>query len=249
MGLLKHLHGICERNKLKYWLDGGTLLGAVRHKGFIPWDDDLDVAMPMADYIKFIKIAQSELPDSVFLQTKQTDPGYSQTFAKLRDRNSLYIEHVDNFAVPYCKGIYIDIFPFVAYPDAPAIIIKNIVKTILTTQYFINKYHKLTFKLIAKYAVEKIRYSFAKVAWQLLSLRKGTSCANIPEDNGYLIQHEEADVFPLITIEFEGYAFNAPSNPDAYLKTLFKNYMQLPPEEKRKSHACYIVPSLMQNGE
>ena len=108
--LLRVFDDICRKNNLKYWLDGGTLIGAIRHNGFIPWDDDIDVAMLSDDYEKFIEIAQQELPDDVFLQTRKTDKEYPLYITKLRDKYSTYEEQ--NVARLNChKGIFIDIFP------------------------------------------------------------------------------------------------------------------------------------------
>lgn len=81
--ILQEIHKICVENNLTYWLEAGTLLGAVRHKGFIPWDDDSDVSMPRADYEKFLKIAQKKLPEDMFLQTQDTDKEYPLPWAKM----------------------------------------------------------------------------------------------------------------------------------------------------------------------
>ena len=93
LSILKEVDRICRKYNLIYWLDGGTLLGAIRHKGFIPWDDDLDIAMPIDDFEKFKKIVQKELPESLFFQTKETDPSTPHHFAKIRDLNSFFVEY------------------------------------------------------------------------------------------------------------------------------------------------------------
>ena len=86
--ILKVFDAICKKYELTYWLDAGTLLGAARHGGFIPWDDDVDVAMPVDDYKKFCEIAPKEMPYDMFFQTKQTDSKHDITWAKIRDRIS-----------------------------------------------------------------------------------------------------------------------------------------------------------------
>ena len=113
LAILEVVDKICRRNFISYWLDGGTLLGAVRHGGFIPWDDDIDIAMRSEDLRRFAEVAAAELPDGLFLQTRQTDPEVEEPIVKVRDLNSFYVEAGDNFAAAYQKGLYVDIFPFV----------------------------------------------------------------------------------------------------------------------------------------
>ena len=112
LSILEEVDRICRKHGIEYWLDGGTLLGAVRHKGFIPWDDDIDIAMTLDGLRQFCKVAPAELPHSLFLQTPETDPKLKEPIVKIRDLNSLFIESSDTFNVDYEKGIFIDIFPF-----------------------------------------------------------------------------------------------------------------------------------------
>ncbi|HEY9551187.1 MAG TPA: LicD family protein, partial [Prevotella sp.] len=130
LAILEEIDRICKRHGIEYWLDGGTLLGAVRHGGFIPWDDDIDIAMTLEDCRHFEAVAQDELPPHLFLQTRRTDPNVPQSMPKIRDLRSLYIESADTFEAEYSKGIFVDIFPFVDYPDLPRTWIKAITKGI-----------------------------------------------------------------------------------------------------------------------
>lgn len=111
--MLKIIDYICRKHDLRYWLCSGTLLGAVRHQGFIPWDDDLDICMLREDYNRFIQIAPLEFPTDIFLQTQETDPSYDYLPlpCKVRDKNSLIIsEGMEN--QKYQQGLFIDIFDF-----------------------------------------------------------------------------------------------------------------------------------------
>ena len=109
--ILDEIVGICDKHNLTYFLIGGTLLGAVRHKGFIPWDDDLDIAMPREDYEKFLKIAKTELDKKYYLHDISIDKNYWQPFIKIRKNNTLFDEKmIDNIETH--KGIFVDVFPF-----------------------------------------------------------------------------------------------------------------------------------------
>ena len=119
LDLLEIFIGICKKHNLRYMAFGGTLLGAVRHHGFIPWDDDIDICMFREDYDKFLKIAATELPDGIFLQTPVSDPEYLFGFTKLRNSNTAALE---NYLIKkhFCinQGIFIDIFPLDYLPQA-----------------------------------------------------------------------------------------------------------------------------------
>lgn len=121
--ILQEIHKICVENNLTYWLEAGTLLGAVRHKGFIPWDDDSDVSMPRADYEKFLKIAQEKLPEDMFLQTQDTDKEYPLSWAKIRKNGTLLVETGETGNEKYHHGIFVDIFPYDYYESEE--VIKN----------------------------------------------------------------------------------------------------------------------------
>ena len=114
--MLKCFVEICNKLNLKYYLVCGTALGAVKYKGFIPWDDDVDVALPREDYEIFCKEAQRLLPKEYFLQTYKTDKAYPSIFAKIRNSNTTYIEKTIA-KLPINHGVYIDVFPLDGYPE------------------------------------------------------------------------------------------------------------------------------------
>lgn len=109
--LLKKLDEVCKKNNLKYFGDSGTLLGAVRHKGFIPWDDDIDVVMLREDYDKLRKIANKEFKEPFFLQNAYNDKGYFREHMQLRNSNTTAILMYEGKKVSFNQGIFIDIFP------------------------------------------------------------------------------------------------------------------------------------------
>jgi lipopolysaccharide cholinephosphotransferase len=236
---------ICKKHNLRYFLDGGTLIGAVRHKGFIPWDDDIDIGMFREDYDKFIRVCKHELSSSYYLQSSETYKSYWLKFAKIRKNNTIFIEGND---IPYLtgdhKGIYIDIFPFDNV---------SLIKICQQIQYYIiNKvqsiiwikrgYGETSTGIVKKrFFAEFLPYAF--LHW----LQKRAMLFG-PKNSKYIIPwsciHEfEKEIFlkdlflPFVEVEFEGKKYNAPKQWDIYLKQLYGDYMQLPPLEKRINHS------------
>ena len=244
--ILKEIDTVCQRNHISYWLDGGTLLGAVRHGGFIPWDDDIDIAMDYKDMKRFEALAPHELPDWLFLQSPKTDPHIQEQMVKVRDMNSLYIEKGDNFFEEYSKGIYVDIFPFEAHPDIPKSWTKRLAKGITKSISILHRPHTYSLRAVAEFFWFGGKLLLYKGIWRMLALTYPSSrYANIPSMNGYGITHDRQTVLPLSTIQFEDAQFPAPHNPDQYLRNIYGNYMEIPPVEKRHFHSVFILPELV----
>ena len=247
LSILEVITDICHRHQIDYWLDGGTLLGAVRHGGFIPWDDDIDIAMTLEDLHKFISVAPSELPEGLFLQTPHSDPTSKEPITKIRDLNSLYIEGGDRFNVDYQKGVYVDIFPFIPYPSVSRKWIKVICKGISKSYSILHTQHYYSWRAVAELFYFGIKYAVCRLLWEMLSIvcRKDNYMSNVLHNNGYGIMHRREAIFPLTTISFEGKTFKAPASPDAYLKDLYHDYMVIPPKEKQIIHAIYVNSELI----
>ena len=122
LDILEIVIEICDKHDIRYSMDGGSLLGAMRHKGFIPWDDDIDIAMPRSDYEKLQQILPKELPPHLFMQTSATDHEYDITHMKIRDSRTTALE-MNHVAIgrKYNMGIFLDIFPIDGVPKSPVI--------------------------------------------------------------------------------------------------------------------------------
>ncbi len=244
LDILLLFDGICRKYGLRYWLDGGTLLGAVRHQGFIPWDDDLDVGMPSEDLRRFLEVASQEIPTHIELQTRKNAGGYFYC-VRLYDKNSFLLGKDGIHDVAF-SGICLEIFEFISYPSFALKLVKHITRKICISKIYFNALHRITGSSCVKYFFFRIRYGVYWLIWWILTfLRGGKYISNVPYNNVYGIVHRVRDIYPLSEIGFEGHAFNCPANPDGYLTDLYRNYMQLPPEEKQKpTHTLYVNPSL-----
>jgi lipopolysaccharide cholinephosphotransferase len=234
LDMLKYIDKICIENNISYWLSCGTLLGAVRHQGFIPWDDDLDIEMLKEDYDRLIKVLRNDNSDKYVLQTHSTDRNYISPITKLRDKNS-YIEENRRIDINYeFRGAFVDIFYLENYNKLLSRLAVNLQKIPFVISLIPNDKFGVFFTLkvffywiVNKCCVPIIRLGlcFFKKRYKMHVLGTG-SVDKINMNN----------IFPLKQIVFEGGLFNAPANTDAYLADMYGDYMKLPKEEDRRVH-------------
>lgn len=239
LDILIEIDKICRKHDIKYWIDWGTLLGAVRHKGYIPWDDDIDISMPSEDLSRFKEIAPKELPDNLFMQTKETDPSYRSPFCKVRDRNSFFVTKHEDFTRDYQKGLYVDIFEMVPYPTVNKKLQKFIMHWYKKIYFFFYVKNDVTIKNHIATITFPIMKLGLDIVWGICNLRK--------KDRMGLEKHfapggsyTKDMVFPIKDIEFEGHMFCGPAHPEQCLTESYGDYMTLPPKEKRISHIIYV---------
>ena len=251
LGMLDVVDAICKKHNLKYFALHGTLLGAVRHKGFIPWDDDLDIGMLREDYDKFLEVAKAELPEHLFLQTMFTESDvFYSGITRIRDSRTTAIEerdlnHVSN------KGIWIDILPLDYSPLEDSLYRKKCKQ--------VGRYHILMqAKIYGKemkgrpYGFSKIKWMFCRAVAGVLSQQYLAKCLDAAmrlkgEQEGELgiftgyrqsRQLNKADFKDVVLMEFEGRKIPAPVGYENYLfMVMGSDYMKLPPEnEQRPKH-------------
>ncbi len=243
---------ICKKHNIKYQLYSGTLLGAVRHKGFIPWDDDVDICMLRSDYERILNILSIELDKKFFLQTCNTDKGYIHSFARIRKNNTLMLQKTWK-DMDMHHGIFIDIFPMDnVIPDTlKGKIHSNLVYTIRKLKWLkIKKECVLSNKLYKKYIKLFIHYLLKPISLRMINtietkiaslfVNKNTEYSTHLSEGTkiyyykYLINNNE--FYDTIEMEFEGHLFSVPRNYDKILTNNFGDYMTLPPLEQQKPH-------------
>lgn len=250
LNILTYFTEVCEENNLRYYLGGGTLLGAVRHKGFIPWDDDIDVMMPRPDFQKLLSLSINNENYNII---KPGTAGYYYNFAKLVDTRTILeekgIKRIDGL------GVYIDIFPLDGMPETPDDRKKrfkelnSIRKRINNTCLLKPKFHRNPFAYLNACRI----YNSNKNV-DLSSLQKkylDSALKNSFDDSEFVFAAGGAygarDIFPgkwfekEIELQFENLSVKAFNGYDFYLTQLYGDYMTLPPEDKRVTPHHSIV--------
>ena len=242
LDLLQKTADFCENNGLRYFLCGGTLIGAIRHKGYIPWDDDIDIAMPRPDYDRFIRTF-NQSTNYYQVVNLDTNPDYEYAFAKVYDNRTILNElHYpgDSF------GVYIDVFPADGVNDVEQIRKIMLLHKFLNTKRA-NYYHRtLSKKIINTFGkLLLLPFSAHQIAtWMDNEARKfafgSVSMAGIivnPLGIGEMVDKSvfESDIYQ----EFEGGKYRVPIGYDTWLRSIYGDYMQLPPEEHRITHHTF----------
>ncbi len=254
MEIVKDVLNICEKYNLKYFMLGGTMLGAIRHKGFIPWDDDIDLGMPRNDYEKFLEVAPQELRFNLKLVNYKTDKNYHYYITRILDTETKVIEErIGNEEEKYTNAS-IDIFPIDGTPNN--IILRKI-------YFFRVLYHRALMSLCYKDSIDRKRKrgkieSIFLAIMEKMPIEKITNPYKQKEKIDKLLKSQNYDKSIFVgnimgayrtreivpkdyygngkMYEFEDIEMNGLEKFDEYLKYTYGDYMQLPPKEKQKTH-------------
>lgn len=247
---------ICEKNDIAYFITAGTLLGAVRHGGFIPWDDDMDFGMLRSDYEKFAECCENDLDSRFYLQNWEKDEDYPFSFSKIRLKGTHFVEAFSE-SVGECDGIFVDIFPFDSVPE------EDFKRKIQGKRYYFYKRLLWIKKGMGKNmkngnSFQKIKYyiflflsiffNYEHAKRRFISIQKKYNVLNdsslVVADGSYSYEKESIPrkwVEDLELISFEDTSFFSYKAKEEYLKHFYGDYMKLPPVEKRNRHELVRV--------
>lgn len=244
--ILKYFDSLCKKNKLDYFMAYGTLLGAVRHKGFIPWDDDVDLHMIGNDYLKLVELLKNNQDKKYFFQSLETEKNYYLLWNKVRLNDSIFIEKgwEDN---EIHKGISLDIFPLIEYPDNEKDKKKidrifKITKLLIDCNMKQNKNYKsygVSGKILSKIfrlIPQKIRNKKVINNIKYLCNYKSNSEYYFSTDCGMDKKISKECFNKSINLVFENEKFVAPKDYHEYLEVMYGDYMKLPDEKDRIGH-------------
>jgi lipopolysaccharide cholinephosphotransferase len=241
LDILLVFDALCKEHNLRYYTIAGTMLGAVRHKGFIPWDDDLDVGMPRKDYDLLMAHAKQWLPQRYEFVCMENNSQYPYFFAKIQDANTTLVQRMHR---EYVGGIYLDIFPLDGYPK------HKIVQRIHFTRF------KLWTRVLYFTSRDPYKHGKGPGSWLPLLCRKlftpesvkksirNTMAHHDFDKSAFVIDHDNElrgimrkEIFGNPTpISFEGHTLYGVENQDVYLRKTYGDYMQIPEESERIQH-------------
>jgi lipopolysaccharide cholinephosphotransferase len=242
--LLCEVDRICRKHNIRYRIIAGTLLGAVRHGGFIPWDDDADVGFLRHEYERFRLACEEDLDSSRFyFQDQSNTPGYRWGYGKLRRKNTEFVR-LNQEHMPYDQGIFIDIFPYDNVPDRYLPRLWHSFRCFLYRKAFWSEvgknttkgFERLIYRLLSKIPAEWLYKSFNRFI--IFSNRRESEWIRIltfptpTRDFGYKRKWADAAA----EFVFEGMRFSGVAEYDEYLTFKYGDYMTVPPDEQRKIH-------------
>lgn len=248
LDMLVEFDRICTKHNIKYIIDSGTLIGAVRHKGFIPWDDDIDVSMLRSEYEKFCRVCQKEIDSTkYFFQNHDTEPKYRWGYGKILRKDTVFVR-LGQEHMKMQKMVFMDVFPMDGMAknhflwwlqNALAYCCRKILWSEVGKLRVENVWKRAWFKFINLIPV-KVPFGIINFLAKRVKEEKAdyVDCLSYDYKSCYKKQLKRKYYIEREQYEFEGKMFWGPKDVDGWLRTIYgENYMQLPPIEKRKGSA------------
>lgn len=245
--IAREIRRICDANNINYFLDSGSLLGAVRHNGFIPWDDDMDIGMCYDDYARFISIAPVALNKKFFLDNYETNRKNPYVFSKVRLKDTIYIENIGNENFEH-NEVFVDVFPYYYISDNKFERKIEGFQMMLLAQAIMSKSGYRVWK--GKGLKKRLKFLPTDIIGKVCPmqfLRKKVSHLYLKHHNTQMLGIQSGSCygywfFPERVLRettkhiFEDEIFNIPQDYDYFLKVAYGEYMKLPPESERVTH-------------
>ena len=233
---------VCKKNNIQYWLDSGSLLGAVRHGGFIPWDDDIDICVRRQDYNRLLKCLRHDLNGNFKLHDGRKSSAKNSVnpvpISRVLNYNVMVSRKKDKDGNPIYEPVWVDIFPVENGTFAIKRFVENTYGKFLRRKVYMIQDGK--FKHLLSVIMEPISLPFFSLLRLYGRLFHSQTYIN---DYGINLDYRryKQDIFPLSECVFEGIVFPCPGNVNGYLTTIYGDYTQIPPEEKRITHKFFDV--------
>lgn len=248
LNILAEFDRVCKKNNINYFLICGTCLGAIRHKGFIPWDDDIDVGMFVEDYDRFVKCSK-DFRKNYFLQTTETDENFRVPIARVRANNTTLIED-DFIDCDIHHGIFMDVYPLYSYPESKIkgkiLSYESILYRLLLLDRVPKNHGKISRiisgAMLKLYSKKRRAKKIAKISEKMRKNKASNKVAflyGLDVNLKKTIVYEKDWFVPQAIVDFCGLKYPIPGKWDTYLTSKYGDYMQLPPLEKRKSYHTF----------
>lgn len=248
LDIVKDIDEVCKKNNIEYYILYGSAIGAIRHKGFIPWDDDFDIGMTYDNYVKFLEVCEEQLDkNKYYVQTPDKEKDYYLSFSKIRDITTTLVEE-GNKDIDIVRSVYVDVFPIVGCPDnkfKEEILKINRAFMLSANKNIINnKVLRGIFNVILKIFGRKRILKYTTKRCFKCDCNSSKYWVSIADGDSFEQNKLEKSIYGSPRyIDFEDTKLPVPEKTDEYLRNIYGNYMEIPSKEqiKAREHTPYFL--------